>query len=278
MSGRLAGQVALITGSTRGIGEAIARRFVAEGASVVVTGRSEDEGARVTESLAAAGGAAHFVRTDVSVESDVEHAVAEAERAFGKLTTLVNNAAPTEMVGPGGVDTGVADLSDAAFDRIASVALNGMLHCCRHAVPAMTRAGGGSILNISSAASMLGVAGTSAYTATKGAMNALTRQMAVEYAARGIRSNALVVGFVLSSDMARAMAADPVLGSAMRSVQLTRLGEPDDIAQAATFLVSGEAAFITGALLAVDGGLTARMAVPDVSAALAAYAGDGGPS
>ena len=137
---------------------------------------------------------------------------------------------------------------------------------CALAIPAMTRAGGGSIVNISSAASMLGVAGAAAYTAAKGAINALTRQMAVEYAPQHIRCNALLVGFVLSNDLARLMSEDTVLGPPMKAVQLTRLGEPEDVAYAAAFLASDEAAFITGALLAVDGGMTARMNVPDVSA------------
>ena len=272
MAERLAGQVALITGSTRGIGEAIARRFAAEGAAVVVTGRTEDYNG-VASSVVDSGGQAIFVRTDVSVEADVEQAVGEAERTFGRLTTLVNNAAPTELLGPVGIDGGIASLDPERYDRIASVALGGTLHCCRHAIPAMIRAGGGSIVNISSAASVLGVAGAAAYSAAKGAINALTRQMAVEYAPQGIRSNALLVGFVLSNELARLMSEDPILGPPMKAVQLTRLGVPEDIAYAATFLASDEAAFITGALLAVDGGMTARMNVPDVSAALGAAGG-----
>jgi 3-oxoacyl-[acyl-carrier protein] reductase len=131
----------------------------------------------------------------------------------------------------------------------------------------MIAAGGGSIVNISSAASILGTPGLDTYTATKGALNTLTRSIAVEYAAGGVRSNCIVSGMVLTSPGAFTLMEDPVIGGATRAMHLTRLGIPDDIAYAALWLASDEAAFVTGAIIPVDGGVTCRMPVPDISAA-----------
>ena len=127
--------------------------------------------------------------------------------------------------------------------------------------------GGGALVNISSAASILGTPGLDTYTAAKGALNALTRSLAVEYASDNIRVNCIVSGMVLTSEGAWKMMEDPVIGGATKAMHLTRLGMPDDIANAALFLASDEAAFVTGAVIPVDGGVTARMPVPDISAA-----------
>ncbi|MGQ0805572.1 MAG: SDR family NAD(P)-dependent oxidoreductase [Actinomycetota bacterium] len=267
MGGRLAGKVALITGSTRGIGRATAVRFAEEGAAVVVTGRSTDLGAEVEREIRGAGADAIYVPMDVGNEEDVRAAVAAGVDRYGRLTTLVNNAAPTEIMGPGKQDRGVTDLENEGWDAILRVALTGVFWACKHAIPALIEAGGGSVLNISSGASVLGVPGLDAYTAAKGALNSLTRSIAVEYASANVRCNALVVGMVLTGEGAHVMAEDPVLGPAIRAIHLTRLGRPEDIANAALFLSSDEAEFVTGALLPVDGGVTAKMNVPDISAA-----------
>ncbi len=264
---RLAGKVALVTGSTRGIGRATAQRFAAEGACVIITGRTREAGAEVEEGIRKAGGEATFVPTDLAREADVKAAVGAAISRYGKLTILVNNAAPTELMGPGRLDRSVAEITDDAWDQILRVGLKAVLWACRHAVPRIAEAGGGAIVNISSAASVLGVAGLDAYTASKGALNALTRSMAVEFAPQQIRVNGIVSGMVLTSPGAHKMMADPVLGPATRSMHLTRLGLPEDLANAALFLASDEAAFITGANIPVDGGFTAKAAVPDISAA-----------
>lgn len=264
--GRLDGHVALVTGSTRGIGRATAVRFAEEGAAVVVTGRSQETGTAVATEITDAGGRAIYVPMNLNREADVEHAVARAVDAFGRLTVLVNNAAPTDLVGPGRGDRGLHQITDDAWDSIMTVALKQLVWCCRHAVPAITAAGGGAIVNISSAASLLGVKGIDAYTAAKGAINALTRSLAVELADDSIRVNTIVCGMVLTSEGAWQMMEHPVLGPATKALHLTRLGLPEDIANVALFLASDEAAFVTGHNLVADGGSTAKMAVPDISA------------
>jgi 3-oxoacyl-[acyl-carrier protein] reductase len=264
---RLADKVALVTGSTRGIGRAIAVRFAREGAAVVVTGRTEDAGRDVEQEIRAAGGDAIYVRTDMAVEDDVVAAVRAAVDTYGKLTTLVNNAAPTELMGPGRLDRRVTELTNEGWDSIMLVALKAVVWACKYSIPEMATAGGGAIVNISSAASMLGTPGLDTYTAAKGALNTLTRSMAVEYAEDNVRVNCIVSGMVLTSEGAFQMMEDPVIGGATKAMHLTRLGLPDDIANAALFLASDEAAFVTGAILPVDGGVTARMPVPDISAA-----------
>ena len=267
MSGRLDDAVAIVTGSTRGIGRATAARFAREGASVIVTGRTEDAGRELEEEIRAEGGEATFVRTDLANEADVIAMVGAATERYGKLTTLVNNAAPTELMGPGRLDRRVTELENDAWDSIMLVALKAVVWACKYSIPEMAKAGGGAIVNISSAASLLGTPGLDTYTAAKGALNTLTRSMAVEYAPDNIRSNCIVSGMVLTSEGAFKMMEDPVIGGATKAMHLTRLGLPDDIASAALFLASDEAAFITGAVIPVDGGVTARMPVPDISAA-----------
>jgi NAD(P)-dependent dehydrogenase (short-subunit alcohol dehydrogenase family) len=265
--GRLDGAVAIVTGSTRGIGRATAVRFAQEGARVIVTGRTEDVGRETEQQIRDAGGDAIFVRTDLANEDDVIAMVKATVDRYGKLTTLVNNAAPTELMGPGRADRRVTELENDAWDSIMLVALKAVVWACKYSIPEIAKAGGGSIVNISSAASILGTPGLDTYTAAKGALNTLTRSMAVEYAADGIRSNCIVSGMVLTSEGAFTLMEDPVIGGATRAMHLTRLGLPEDIANAALFLASEEAAFITGAVIPVDGGVTARMPVPDLSAA-----------
>ncbi len=204
--------VALITGSTRGIGRATAVRFAREGAKVVVTGRTESAGREVEREIRDAGGDAIYVRTDLAEEDDVIAAVRAAVDNYGKLTTLVNNAAPTELMGPGRLDRRVTELTNEGWNSIMLVALKAVVWTCKYSIPEMVTAGGGAIVNISSAASMLGTPGLDTYTAAKGALNTLTRSMAVEYAADGLRVNCIVAGMVLTSEGAFKMMEDPVIG------------------------------------------------------------------
>jgi NAD(P)-dependent dehydrogenase (short-subunit alcohol dehydrogenase family) len=264
---RLEQKVAIVTGSTRGIGRATAVRFAAEGAKVVVTGRTEEAGRKVEETIRSSGGEGFFVRTDLAREEDVVRAVDACVARYGAPTVLVNNAAPTDLVGPGRSDARVTELTNDGWDSIMLVGLKAVIWACKYALPPMASAGGGAVVNISSAASLLGTAGIDTYTAVKGALNALTRSMAVEYAPDHVRVNCIVSGMVLSSPGAFKMMEDPVIGGATRAMHLTRLGLPEDIANAALFLASDEAAFITGAVVPVDGGSTCRMPVPNISAA-----------
>jgi 3-oxoacyl-[acyl-carrier protein] reductase len=264
---RLRDKVAIITGSTRGIGRACALRFAEQGARVIVTGRSAEAGKAVEEEIRARGGEARFVRTDLAREDDVVAMVKAAIETYGKLTTLVNNAAPTELMGPGRLDRRVTELTNEGWDAIMLVGLKAVVWSCKYSIPEMAKAGGGAIVNISSAASILGTPGLDTYTALKGALNTLTRSMAVEYAPDHVRSNCIVSGMVLTSEGAFKLMEDPAIGGATRAMHLTRLGIPDDIAHAAIYLASDEAAFVTGAVLPVDGGVTCRMPVPDLSAA-----------
>lgn len=243
---RLEGKVAVVTGSTRGIGRSIAQMFAREGAKVAITGRTVPRGEKVVNIIREAGGDAEFFPLDVTQEDSVRATMDGVADRFGRLDILVNNAAPTVEVG-----TNIKRLVDNTTDEwnliILSALTGNVFWSCKYGIPHLVKAGGGSIVNISSGQSVMGTGGFAAYGAAKGAMNALTRTIAVEEAPRNIRCNAIVVGRVLSPGDA---------GHGVAPGHLTRLGEADDIAYTATFLASDEAAFITGSLLTADGGFT----------------------
>ncbi|GIW39439.1 MAG: oxidoreductase [Candidatus Binatia bacterium] len=256
---RLAGKVALVTGATKGIGRGIARVFAREGAKVVLAGRSVEAGKEVEGEILREGGEAVFVRTDVGVEEDVARAVREAVDSFGKLTTLVNNAAATHLVGlPGKGDTRVDRLENRVFAETLQTNLWGLFWCCKHAIPEMIRAGGGSVVNISSGVATKGAPDMDAYTASKGAMNALTRAMAVEYAKDRIRVNAIATGFVESGEQTEELLRTPGQRELLRNiVPLPYFGTPEDIAYGCVYLASDEARYVTGVVLPIDGGYLA---------------------
>jgi NAD(P)-dependent dehydrogenase (short-subunit alcohol dehydrogenase family) len=235
---RLQGKVALISGSTRGIGRTTAELFAAEGAGVVVAGRSVDKGEKVAQNIRDAGGEAIFVPLDVSVEDSVRAAIDATIERFGTLTTLINNAATTDIV-----NTNIkpmTEYSNDEWDAIIRGTLTGnVFWMTKHAIPHLVAAGGGSVVNISSGASI--------YTAAKGGMNALTRAIAVEWAPQKIRCNVIVVGRVVSHSRDR---GPDVPGA------LTRVGQPSDIAYAAMYLASDESEFVTGSEIIADGGLS----------------------
>lgn len=252
MAGRLENKVALITGAGSGIGRASARAFAREGARVVVVDLDEGAGRATVAELTAQGARAAFVRADVSRGGEVEAMVAFAERQFGALHVLFNNAGifPDD-------DGSVVDTDEAVFDRVIAVNLKSVFLCCKHGIPALLRAGGGSVINTASFVAVMGAATSqSAYTASKGGVLALTREIAVEFARRGIRANALCPGPV-NTPLLQALLADPAR-RARRMVHLPmgRLAEADEIANAALFLASDESSYINGATFLVDGGTT----------------------
>lgn len=248
MADRMRGEVAIVTGSNSGLGREIARRFVLEGARVVVTGRNPERGARVVEKLQGLPGEAIFLPADLSDEEACRDLVYATVEHFGALTVLVNNAVSLDVEPP---DAKVEALATSTWEHIFRVGITAVMWMCRAAIPEMRKAGHGSIVNVSSRVAERAVPGLSAYAAAKGAMNALTRALATDYATEGIRCNTLAPGYVVNDDR-------EVLSDARRAryeaMHLTRLPIDRDIAAAAAFLASRDAEVITGILLPVDGG------------------------
>jgi NAD(P)-dependent dehydrogenase (short-subunit alcohol dehydrogenase family) len=244
---RLAGERALITGSTSGIGRAIACRFAAEGAAVCVTGRDRTRGDEVVASIEADGGRACFVPAELGDEQACDALVGEATEALGGLTVLVNNAAGGE-----GGDGPVGDIATEAWQAILTVNLTAPMWLTRAALVHLIGAGRGSIVNISTRQAERASRGFAAYIASKGGLNALTRSIAVDYADRGVRCNTISPGYVLNDR--RDADIDPDRRARYAGMHLTRLGVADDIAYAAVYLASAESGFVTGLNLQVDGG------------------------
>lgn len=242
------GELALVTGSTSGIGAAIAVEFAAEGASVVVHGRDARRGAGIVDRIAGAGGDAHFVGTDLGTEDACTGLVAEAVERIGGLTVLVNNA----VASPDGHDATIAEMDTEYWEHALRVNITAPMWLCRAAMPHLAAAGHGSIINISSRQGERPSAGLAAYATSKGALNALTRAIAVEEAARGIRCNTISPGFVVNDRRDADM--PPERRARLEAMHLTRLGEARDIAHAAVYLAGREAEFLTGINLQLDGG------------------------
>ena len=252
MPGRLENKVALITGAGGGIGRASACAFAREGARVVVVDCDEAAGRATVAALAAQGGLAKFVRADVSRSADVQAMIACAETEFGALHVLFNNAGifPDD-------DGSVLDTDEAVFDRVINVNLKSVFLGCKYGIPALLRAGGGAVINTASFVAVMGAATSqSAYTASKGGVLALTREIAIEFARRGIRANALCPGPV-NTPLLQALLSDPAR-RARRFVHLPmgRLAEAEEIANAALFLASDESSYVNGTTFLVDGGTT----------------------
>ncbi len=248
---RLAGEVAIVTGSTSGLGVGIARLFAEQGAATVVTGRSHDRGEAVAAEIDAAGGRCEFVAADLG-DAEQRQALVERTRAtFGPVSVLVNNA-----VSPGAIaaDGPVAEVDDTVWEEMLRVNLVGVAAMCRLVIPAMVEAGRGSIVNVSSRAAERGSRGLAAYTASKGGMNALTRSITVDYAHLGVRCNTVQPGYILNDARDH---GDPGVLQRFEGMHLTRLPTARDVAYAALFLASSEAEVISGVTLQVDGGSSA---------------------
>jgi NAD(P)-dependent dehydrogenase (short-subunit alcohol dehydrogenase family) len=257
MAGRLDGKIAIITGSASGLGRVAAELFGREGATVVVA--DVLDGAGAVASITAAGGRASFVVTDVADDDSVRAAVQHAVDTHGGLHVLYNNAG----ISPGD-DDGPTTTSDATWQRVLDVNVTGIARCCRWGIPALLASGGGSIVNVASFVAHMGAATPQiAYTASKGAVLAMTREIAVIYARRGIRANALCPGPVLTPLLRTFLDDEAKRQRRLVHVPMGRFGEPIEIARGALFLASDESSFMTGQSLLIDGGITAAYTTPD---------------
>ena len=250
--GRLDGKVAIITGGARGQGASEARLLAEEGAKVVFGDIRDEEGRQVEAEIREAGGDATYIHLDVTSEEDWQNSIDLAESRYGRLDVLVNNAAILNR-------KGIEDLTLDEWNLIMAVNAKGVFLGTKYAIPAMRRAGGGSIINISSGAGIAPSAGTSpSYSATKGAVRLLSKATAVQYAKENIRCNSLHPG-PIDTPMVWENPQDPsTQGDYITRVPLARRGTPDEIAYGVLYLASDESSFVTGAELVIDGGRTAQ--------------------
>ena len=246
---RLAGELALVTGSTAGIGKAVATRFATEGAAVVVTGRDADRARAIVETITSAGGTAHAVLADVADEAACARLVAAAAARLGGLTVLVNNAVASVV---DETDAPVAQLRTANWDATLRVNLSAPMWLCRAAIPLMRAAGHGSIINISSRQAERASSGHAAYIASKAGLNGLTRSIAVDEATHRIRCNTVSPGYVINERRDAQITQER--RERLEAMHLTRLGEADDVAHACVYLAGRESELLTGINLPLDGG------------------------
>jgi len=248
---RLHGKVALITGAARGQGAAEARLFAQEGAKVVLADVTDQEGIAVATEIAEEGADAIYVHLDVTNEADWEAAIIETVSKFGKLDILVNNAGIWRR-------GHVTETSSEQWDSILDVNSKGVFLGTKAAIPEMRKAGGGSIVNISSTAGLVGSRTSAAYSASKGAVRIFSKSTAIQYASEGIRANSIHPG-PIDTDMGDQVWPDATSREASISrTALARIGTAKDIAYGALYLASDEASFVTGSELVIDGGVTAQ--------------------
>jgi NAD(P)-dependent dehydrogenase (short-subunit alcohol dehydrogenase family) len=248
---RFKDKVALITGGGSGIGRATAIRLSSEGAAVVIADIDEASSDKVCRQVEALSGRAIHVLADVTLEADCRRIVQETVRAFGRLDVLLTSAG----VGSGGT---VVDTDEEYWDRVVDLDLKGVYLSSKYAIPEMVKMGGGAIVHIASIGGLRGDWGGASFSAAKGGVINLTRHMAVMHAAEGVRVNCICPG-VIRTPLTEDWLSDPqVLENVLERHPVGRIGGPEEVAAAAAFLASGEAAFITGAVLAVDGGSLAK--------------------
>ncbi len=249
--GRLQGKRAIVTGAGQGIGEAIARRFVAEGAAVVLAERNAATGARLAAELTDAGGTALFIETDVTDSASAAAMVATMTSRLGPPDILVNNAGINVFGDP-------LATTEADWRRCMSVDVEGVWHVTRAVLPAMLQAGAGSIVNIASTHSFSIIPGCFPYPVAKHALIGLTRSLAIEYAPRGVRVNAIAPGYIETALAEEYWRGFPDPEAERQRIMAMhpprRLGRPDEVAMTAVFLASDEAPFINAACIVIDGG------------------------
>jgi NAD(P)-dependent dehydrogenase (short-subunit alcohol dehydrogenase family) len=256
---RLAEKVALITGGGSGIGRESAVLFAREGAQVVIADINEKAGEETAAQIRAGNGQAVFVKTDVSKTGDVKQMVNVAEKTFGKLNVLFNNAGIFDDR-----DGSVSNTEEAVWDLVINVNLKGVFLGCQYGIPALLRAGGGSIINTASFVALSGAAVSQiAYTASKGGVLSMTREIAVEFARRNIRANAICPGPVQTPLLAELLADPERRKRRLVHIPLGRFAEAKEIAAAALFLASDESSYVTGSTFLVDGGITAAYITPE---------------
>lgn len=256
---RLKDKVALITGAGGGIGGESAILFAAEGASVVVVDVNDTAGAETVQRVKKAGGKAAYVRADVSKAADCENMVRFAEKTFGKLDVLFNNAGIMDSA-----DDDAMNTSEAVWDKTMAINLKGVFLGCKFGIPALRRAGGGSIVNTASFVASLGAATPQlAYTASKGGVVAMTRELAVIHAREKIRVNALSPGPLKTELLMKFLNTDAKKQRRLVHIPMGRFGEAHEMAKAALFLASDESSYLTGSDFLVDGGITAAYVTPE---------------
>lgn len=243
---RLKGKVAIVTGAGDGIGEAIAKKYAAEGAIVVGCARTVEKVEKVMDDIRKAGGEGYAVRADVSKKEDVENLFKVTMEKYGKVDILANNAGVT-------ADSRLVKMTEEQWDKVIDINLKGVFFCGQKAAEIMLEQGSGVIINTSSVVGLYGNFGQTNYAATKFGVIGMTKTWAKELSAKGVRVCAVAPGFIATPMVAKM--PEKVLDAIRAKVPLGRLGTPEDIANAFTFLASDEAAYVTGAVLSVDGGI-----------------------
>ena len=257
MGDRLAGKVSIITGASSGLGRVAAGIFAAQGSIVVIADMTD--GADAVAEIEAAGGIAAYVQTNVTSDESVRAMVDFTMERYGRLDVLYNNAG----ISPGD-DDGVIKTDDSVWEITLNVNVTGVARCCKYGIPAMLKNGGGSIINVASFVAHVGAATPQiAYTSSKGAVLAMTREIAAIHARQGIRCNALCPGPVLTPLLAKFLSDDAKRQRRLVHVPMGRFGEPHEIANAALFLASDDSSFVTGSSLMVDGGITSAYTTPE---------------
>lgn len=256
---RLKDKVALVTGAGSGIGCQTALLFALEGASVVAVDINNDAGEKTCAEIAAQDGQARYVHADVSKAGDCRNMIAAAEAAYGRLDILFNNAGISHAADDDAVNT-----TEAVWDATMDINAKGVFLGCKYGIPALQRAGGGSIINTASFVAVLGAATPQlAYTASKGAVLAMSRELAVVHAQENIRVNALCPGPLRTELLMKYLDTDAKKNRRLIHIPMGRFGEAEEIAKAALFLASDESSFVTGSAFLVDGGITAAYVTPE---------------